>query len=100
MVDNREVQFLAAITAGLADAILSLPADVVKSRIMNQPTDEKGRGIHYKGSLDCLKRLVREEGLLAMYKGFIPYWMRVGPASIVFWTTFEQIRRFRGNEGY
>ncbi|EDV57930.1 mitochondrial uncoupling protein 4 [Drosophila erecta] len=100
LVDNREVQFVAAMTAGVADAILSLPADVVKSRIMNQPTDEQGRGLHYKGSLDCLSRLVREEGFLAMYKGFLPYWMRVGPASVVFWMTFEQIRHFRGSEGY
>ncbi|KAH8404890.1 hypothetical protein KR222_009279, partial [Zaprionus bogoriensis] len=96
--DNRLIQFLGAMTAGLMGAILSVPADVVKSRVMNQPVDDNGRGIHYKGSIDCLTKLVREEGFFAMYKGILPFWLRVGPWAMVFWTTFEQIRRLRGTE--
>ncbi|XP_034097563.2 mitochondrial uncoupling protein 4-like [Drosophila albomicans] len=98
--DNRLIQFMGAMIAGFTSAVLSTPADVVKSRIMNQPTDEKGRGLHYKGTIDCFTKLYRDEGFFAMYKGFMPYWLRVGPWALVFWTTFEQIRRFRGDEGY
>lgn len=98
--DNRLIQFMGAMIAGFTSAVLSTPADVVKSRVMNQPTDEKGRGLHYKGTFDCFYKLFREEGFLAMYKGFMPYWLRVGPWAMVFWTVFEQIRRFRGDEGY
>lgn len=98
--DNRLIQFMGAMTAGFTSAVLSTPADVVKSRIMNQPTDEKGRGLHYKGTIDCFTKLYTEEGFFAMYKGFLPYWLRIGPWALVFWTTFEQIRRFRGDEGY
>ncbi|XP_017099339.2 mitochondrial uncoupling protein 4 [Drosophila bipectinata] len=98
--DSRGIQFLSAIIAGFAGAGLSTPADVIKSRIMNQPTDAWGRGLHYKGSLDCISKLVKQEGLMALYKGFIPYWLRVSPWSMVFWMTFEQIRRHRGVEGY
>jgi hypothetical protein len=29
--------------AGLVGAIMATPADVIKTRIMNQPTDERGR---------------------------------------------------------
>lgn len=98
--DNRIIQFLSAMIAGFTGAVLCTPADVVKSRIMNQPTDEKGRGLHYKGMMDCFTKLVQEEGVSAMYKGFLPFWLRIGPWAMVFWTTFEQIRRFRGDEGY
>ncbi|KAH8298127.1 hypothetical protein KR018_007100 [Drosophila ironensis] len=98
--DSRGIQFVSAIIAGFAGAGLSTPADVIKSRIMNQPTDAFGRGLLYKGSLDCLSKLLKQEGLLAMYKGFIPYWLRISPWSMVFWMTFEQIRRHRGVEGY
>lgn len=94
------VQFGGAMVAGFMGAFLATPADVVKSRIMNQPTDEKGRPLHYKGAIDCMSKLVREEGFLAMYKGFVPFWLRVGPWAMVFWTTFEQIRRFRGTESF
>ncbi|EDW04381.1 GH23855 [Drosophila grimshawi] len=100
MPDNRLIQFMGSMIAGLACAVLSTPADVVKTRIMNQPTDESGRGLHYKGTIDCFMKLVRKEGFLAMYKGFMPYWLRVGPWTMVFWMTFEQIRRFRGDAGY
>ena len=41
---------------------MGTPADVVKARIMNQPTDEKGRGLVYKNSLDCFITTVRGEG--------------------------------------
>ena len=41
---------------------MGTPADVVKARIMNQPTNEKGRGLVYKNSLDCLITTVRGEG--------------------------------------
>lgn len=98
--DNRLIQFMGAMTAGFTSAVLSTPADVVKSRIMNQPVDEKGRGLNYKGTIDCFVRLLREEGIFAMYKGFMPYWLRVGPWAMVFWTVFENIRRLRGDEGY
>jgi len=85
--DNRLIQFMGAMTAGFTSAVLSTPADVVKSRIMNQPTDEKGRGLHYKGTIDCFTKLYTEEGFFAMYKGFLPYWLRIGPWALVFWTT-------------
>ena len=41
---------------------MGTPADVVKARIMNQPTDEKGRGLVYKNSLDCFITTVKGEG--------------------------------------
>ncbi|KAH8404873.1 hypothetical protein KR222_007794, partial [Zaprionus bogoriensis] len=92
--DNRTIQLMGAMMAGFTSAVLSTPADVVKSRVMNQPVDENGRGQHYKGAVDCFMKLYRDEGFFAMYKGFMPYWLRVGPWALVFWTTFEQIRRF------
>lgn len=43
MPDCHTVHVLASICAGFVAAIMGTPADVVKTRIMNQPTDEKGR---------------------------------------------------------
>ncbi|XP_064553975.1 mitochondrial uncoupling protein 4-like [Drosophila montana] len=100
MPDNLWIQFLGAMIAGFAGAVLSTPADVVKSRIMNQPVDNTGRGLHYSGTMDCFTKLVQQEGFLAMYKGFLPYWLRVGPWTLIFWLTFEQIRSLHGDAGY
>ncbi|XP_030377468.1 mitochondrial uncoupling protein 4C-like [Scaptodrosophila lebanonensis] len=98
--DGILIQFMASVTAGLVASVLSTPADVVKSRIMNQPTDEKGRGLHYRNAFHCYYKLITEEGLMAMYKGFTPCWLRIGPWSVAFWTAFEQLRKWQGQTGF
>ncbi|XP_039551950.1 mitochondrial uncoupling protein 4 isoform X2 [Passer montanus] len=82
--------------SGLVAAVLGTPADVVKTRIMNQPRDKQGRGLLYKSSMDCLIQTVQGEGFMSLYKGFTPTWMRMAPWSLVFWLTYEQIRRLCG----
>lgn len=41
--DCHTVHVMSSICAGLVAATMGTPADVVKTRIMNQPTDEMGR---------------------------------------------------------
>ncbi|KAH8250489.1 hypothetical protein KR038_007275 [Drosophila bunnanda] len=100
MPDCHTVHVLASVCAGFVAAIMGTPADVVKTRIMNQPTDEKGRGLLYRGSVDCLRQTVSKEGFAALYKGFLPCWIRMAPWSLTFWLSFEQIRKMIGASGY
>lgn len=90
--DNIYAHTLSSIMSGLAATALSCPADVVKTRIMNQ---DKGN-IRYKNSFDCLAKTVRVEGLRALWKGFFPTWARLGPWQFVFWVSYEKLRRFSG----
>ncbi|XP_034119104.1 mitochondrial uncoupling protein 4 isoform X1 [Drosophila nasuta] len=100
MPDCHTVHVLASICAGFVAAIMGTPADVVKTRIMNQPTDELGRGLLYRGSVDCLRQTVAKEGFVALYKGFLPCWIRMAPWSLTFWLSFEQIRKMIGASSY
>ncbi|PIK37385.1 putative mitochondrial uncoupling protein 4 [Apostichopus japonicus] len=88
--------FLQDSCSGLVAASLSTPADVVKTRVMNQPIGKDGRGLLYKSSIDCLLKSVRQEGFFSLYKGFLPIWARMAPWSLTFWITYEEIRRFSG----
>ncbi|XP_077527449.1 uncoupling protein 4A [Haemaphysalis longicornis] len=94
--DNYFTHSLASGMSGLIAATLGTPADVIRTRVMNQPTDSKGRGLHYSSPLDCLVKTVRGEGFKALYKGFIPIWARMAPWSFTFWVTYEEFRRFAG----
>ncbi|EEB16439.1 mitochondrial brown fat uncoupling protein, putative [Pediculus humanus corporis] len=96
LTDNHCTHVLSSACAGLVAATVGTPADVVKTRIMNQPTDKNGRGLLYKSSLDCLKKTIQDEGILAIYKGFLPIWIRMAPWSLTFWLSFEQIRHTMG----
>nr|XP_006815881.1 PREDICTED: mitochondrial uncoupling protein 4-like [Saccoglossus kowalevskii] len=94
--DSWLVHSMGSGCAGLIAALLSTPADVVKTRIMNQPTDSHGRGLLYKSSIDCLLQAYKNEGFFALYKGFIPTWARMAPWSLTFWLSYEQIRKMMG----
>lgn len=98
--DSHTVHILSSICAGLVAALMGTPADVVKTRVMNQPTDSNGRGLLYRGAIDCLRETVSKEGFMALYKGFLPCWIRMAPWSLTFWMSFEGIRRMLGANSY
>ena len=50
-----------------------------QTRLMAQ---EKGEGpLRYRGLLDALVKIPREEGLLALWKGLLPRLMRIPPGQ-------------------
>lgn len=81
--DGLPVHVGSALASGFFAALCSTPADVCKSRVMS--------GM-YPGMLACLVGTVRAEGLPALWKGFVPNWLRLGPWQFVFWITYEGIR--------
>lgn len=54
----------------------------------------------YKGIIDCFTKTIKNEGLLALYKGFIPVWLRLAPWQIIFWTSYEQLRKLNGDREF
>ncbi|EDW63535.1 mitochondrial uncoupling protein 4C [Drosophila virilis] len=100
MEEGIPLRFASSMVAGLVASVLSNPADVIKSRMMNQPIDENGKGLYYKNSVDCVVKLVRDEGFLNLYKGLIPCWLRLGPWSVLFWLSVEQLRVWEGQTGF
>ncbi|KAK2703718.1 mitochondrial uncoupling protein 4-like isoform X2 [Artemia franciscana] len=98
--DGHLVHIMSSVCAGFVGATMATPADVIKSRIMNQPTDSKGRGLTYKSSIECLMATIRNEGAFALYKGFIPTWIRMAPWSLTFWLSYEQIRNLAGTASF
>ncbi|CAK1603637.1 unnamed protein product [Parnassius mnemosyne] len=86
-----------SLLASLGSAVASTPLDVIRTRLMNQrklkDTTEPTQRI-YKGTIDCFMQTVRNEGFLALYKGFVPTWLRMGPWNIIFFITYEQLKQF------
>lgn len=99
--DTTSTHFTASFFAGLLGAIASNPIDVVKTRLMNQrnlkvtstTAATAGPTVIYSGSFDCLIQTYRHEGFLALYKGFIPNWIRLGPWNIIFFIAFEKLKK-------
>ncbi|XP_045458401.1 mitochondrial uncoupling protein Bmcp [Melitaea cinxia] len=89
---------LSSLLASLGSAVASTPLDVVRTRLMNQKklkdSVAKSNDNIYKGTIDCFVRTVRNEGFPALYKGFVPTWLRMGPWNIIFFITYEQLKQF------
>ncbi|KAJ4920064.1 hypothetical protein JOQ06_022449 [Pogonophryne albipinna] len=90
MGDTILTHFIASFTCGLAGALASNPVDVVRTRMMNQRVSSGAP--MYKGTLDGLMLTWKNEGFFALYKGFWPNWLRLGPWNIIFFITFEQLK--------
>ncbi|XP_013398373.1 mitochondrial uncoupling protein 4-like [Lingula anatina] len=97
--DNYVTHSLASGMSGIVAALVGTPADVVKTRIMNQPTKD-GKGLLYTSSLNCAVKTVQNEGFLALYKGLLPIWARMAPWSLTFWLTYEKVRKTVGTSSF
>ncbi|MGH0132419.1 UNVERIFIED_CONTAM: hypothetical protein FKN15_049807 [Acipenser sinensis] len=90
--DSWLVALNAAMLSGVAVAIAMTPFDVVSTRLYNQPVDKLGRGQLYRGFLDCFVRVSRKEGLVGLYKGMGPSFMRLGPHTVISMLLWDLLR--------
>eukprot|EP00658_Telonema_sp_P-2_P072309 TRINITY_DN61464_c0_g2_i1.p1 TRINITY_DN61464_c0_g2~~TRINITY_DN61464_c0_g2_i1.p1 ORF type:complete len:199 (+),score=30.68 TRINITY_DN61464_c0_g2_i1:50-646(+) len=83
--------FITAICSGFCCAVSTSPLDVVKSRVMGQPVGADGKGTLYKGMIDCFAKSVKNEGVLSLWKGFLPNWGRLGPRGVICFLVMETL---------
>ncbi|KAJ4354529.1 uncharacterized protein N0V89_006266 [Didymosphaeria variabile] len=85
---------------GTVGTILNTPMDVVKSRIQNS-TKVVGTVPKYNWAWPALGTVMREEGFSALYKGFLPKVLRLGPGGgillVVFTGVMDFFRQMRGD---
>ncbi|KAJ6997601.1 mitochondrial uncoupling protein 5-like [Populus alba x Populus x berolinensis] len=91
MKDGLGTHVTASFAAGFVAAAASNPVDVIKTRVMNMKV-EPGKVAPYSGAIDCAMKTVKAEGIMALYKGFIPTISRQGPFTVVLFVTLEQVR--------
>ncbi|KAH7175691.1 mitochondrial carrier domain-containing protein [Dactylonectria macrodidyma] len=83
---------------GTIGTVLNTPFDVVKSRIQNTPR-VPGVTPKYNWAYPSLFKVAREEGFSALYKGFLPKVLRLGPGGgillVVFTTVMDTFRSWQ-----
>lgn len=106
--DGIFCHFCASMISGLATTICSMPVDIIKTRlvfniaiyIINKNINnilriQNMRIINgkpeYNGVGDVLRQVIRNEGFFALWKGFTPYYMRLGPHTVITFIILEQI---------
>lgn len=84
---------VAGTVGGTVGTIINTPMDVVKSRIQNSPK-VKGQMPKYNWAWPAVATVAREEGLGALYKGFLPKVLRLGPGGGILLVVFTGVMDF------
>ncbi|KAJ2102224.1 hypothetical protein GGI16_003262 [Coemansia sp. S142-1] len=85
--EGMPLHFSASFLAGFVATTITSPFDVVKTRVMNAgPTSP------YKNLFQAMVLIAREEGPLALYKGWTPAFVRMAPQTILTFIFLEQFR--------
>ncbi|CAJ0937222.1 unnamed protein product [Ranitomeya imitator] len=90
--DDILCHFCASMISGLVTTAASMPVDIAKTRIQNmRMIDGKPE---YKNGLDVLMKVVRYEGFFSLWKGFTPYYARLGPHTVLTFIFLEQMNKY------
>lgn len=47
----------------------------------------------FKGAIDVLVKVTKNEGVFALWKGFLPYYTRLGPHTVLTFIFLEQLNQ-------
>lgn len=84
--------FCSAMSSGLIYSLATMPLEASKNRMASQKPDSTTGKLLYKSTLQTMKTVSANEGFLALYNGFLPYYIRCGGHTVAMFI-FVQIMR-------
>lgn len=82
---NMTTNLLSSAAAGFFCAFLSLPPDMLKTRLQNAKPGT------YRGVVHCASTILKNEGVVAFWRGFGAYYTRCAPHAMIILMTREQL---------
>ncbi|EXJ78222.1 hypothetical protein A1O3_09383 [Capronia epimyces CBS 606.96] len=77
--------------AGAFGAFMVYPIDLVKTRMQNQRSVLPGERL-YENSIDCARKVIRNEGARGLYSGVLPQLVGVAPEKAIKLTVNDLVR--------
>ena len=77
--------------AGAFGAFMVYPIDLVKTRMQNQRSGRVGE-LLYKNSIDCARKVIKNEGFKGLYSGVLPQMIGVAPEKAIKLTVNDLVR--------
>lgn len=91
LLQGLPLLFIATLISSFAANIFANPFDVVKSRTQNQPVSKDGKGAKYSGMVDCFFKILSDEGVLKLWAGFVPAFVKLAPYTVISLLLTEKI---------
>ncbi|KAI9790457.1 MAG: mitochondrial aspartate-glutamate transporter agc1 [Peltula sp. TS41687] len=77
--------------AGAFGAFIVYPIDLVKTRMQNQRSQRVGERL-YTNSIDCARKVIKNEGFRGLYSGVLPQLIGVAPEKAIKLTVNDLVR--------
>jgi len=90
--DGPALHFISSISSAILAVTFCTPADLVLTKYQSAAS----LGIRYNGVADCIKQTIASDGIVGLYKGWVPLFARVGPLFVINMPMYEQCRRLLG----
>lgn len=81
--DGLSTQLISSAGAGFACAFLSLPFDLMKTRLQNMKMDPVTKKMPYTGLANCFTTILRKEGVFSFWRGFGAFYSRCAPHAMI-----------------
>ncbi|KAJ1989548.1 mitochondrial aspartate-glutamate transporter agc1 [Dimargaris cristalligena] len=92
-VFEQAYMFALGSIAGAVGATVVYPIDLVKTRMQNQRSAVVGE-LLYKNSMDCFRKVIKNEGPKGLYRGLAPQLVGVAPEKAIKLTMNDLVRKY------
>ncbi len=93
---NKNITTIQALLGGMFSGTISTicnnPIDMIKTRLQGS------QSYKYNGTIDCIKNVIKNEGIMSFYKGLGARLMRVIPGQGIIFASYEKISFFLENK--
>lgn len=86
---TAHMHFICGLSAGLLASAITQPADVIKTQLQLYP-------YRYKGTLDCIAVVCKNNGINGLFRGMLPRCIRRTLMAAMSWTVYEALMGYLG----
>ena len=84
--------FAASMTSGLLYSVVTMPFETAKNRMAFQKPDPVTGERPYRGAMQTIRSVVAKDGLMSLWAGFAPYYLRCGVHTVCMFISVEWMR--------
>mmetsp|Transcript_21560 Transcript_21560/g.37107 ORF Transcript_21560/g.37107 Transcript_21560/m.37107 type:complete len:312 (+) Transcript_21560:153-1088(+) len=78
--------------AGLLYSLITMPFETAKNKMSSQQRDPVTGQLPYKSTVQTIKSVAASDGVVSLWKGFLPYYGRCGGHTVCMFFAVEKLR--------